>query len=395
VNTIIDRFLEEADRLDSLGDKASADRVDKAVKLATSGQHARAYLSLAAVAAKNEVVASLIGDLWSAASGGDIKALQNAALAASRLRSVSMAPTHAPNQRVIAAFDALESAMNRLPSVFTSQIAPIVDSIRGDVAGVLSPAASQNITNAAGKIVEALSPNKLLEYKRGLPMTTDAPTSKPEDNKEKAILDAIKVLRESVPEERIPKLLTTLKMTSSEAEAMAFLKKAPPPVKPTTPPAPVEPEKVAPAPEEKKPEKIISPITPEPTPAPVTPTVETTQYPTLKGVNGAIGLFDHAIDTYLITLVSSVSMDPEKMVELMDEIKGNFSRFLADRLSNTKSTSPMSAPALGKEAERIVKEFLSQEGLVKDVPEKILAKFSKTVGESVKLEAPMEPTSGA
>lgn len=385
MSTIIDRFFEEADRLDALGAKSDADKLDKAVKMAMSGQTARAYLSLARLGVKNEIVASLMGDLWNSATGGDIKALQSAAVAASRLKSVAMAPTHMMNQRVVDAFGVLEREFKKLPSVFSSQVGPLLESIRGDVGGTLTAEKSQKITNAAGKIIEALSPKRLIEYQKGLPATPEP--NKTEDNREKAILDAISNLRETnIPEERIPELLTKLKITNSTAEARAFLSKSPAKAVPTH-----QPEKITPAPVEKNPEKIISPAAPQKSaePAPIATPTNMPQYPILKGINGALGLFEQALDMYSITLVAMVTMDPEKMVELRDELRNRFKRFAADRLSNTQGTRPATILSVGKEAESLMNEFLSQEPLLKDVPKKALSNFSKEIGNSVRVEAPI------
>ena len=198
---ILDRFLEQSDRLDAEGERVAANTIDKAVLLARNGQNTKAYLILTKVASKNKVVATLVDEFRNLMNGVSIKSLQNAAHAASILESVSLVPTYLPNKKVGNAFLELDKAIRSLPPVFADELKPFIEAIRGDVNSPITPDVSQKISKAASMVREALSPNRLISYQKGLPMT---PTKK-HDPREKMVLDAISNLRETnIPEEQIP-----------------------------------------------------------------------------------------------------------------------------------------------------------------------------------------------
>ena len=382
---ILDRFLEQADRLDSDGERLAANTVSKAVVLAASGQKAKAYLILAKVASNNKVIATLLNEFRDLMSGVSIKSLQNTAHAASILESVALVPTYLPNRKVGSAFIELDKYVRGLPPAFADELKPFIESIRDDVNSPMTPELSHKISSAASRIRNALSPSRLIHYQKGLPM----PSSDP---KEKMVMDAISNLRETnIPEEQLPGLLTKLKITKSTEEALRYIEKSPPPVKPpeAKPPEPTEaepeptavPEKIRPAPESKEKEKIISPGSP-PTTEPVKP--PSPQYPSLKAVEGIMSILETCFEDNLIILVSSLTEDPEKMSSMQVPLRNAFLDFATDRISNTNTTDTASRIRVEKETEALVSEFLNLS--LKDLPKDTADAFSRSIGELVSLD---------
>jgi hypothetical protein len=377
--------------MDEAGLVRDANTVDKAVKLAMSGRPGRAYLVLSSVATRNKAMASLADDFRKLMSGVSISAIQNAAHAASVLESVSYTPTHLPSKKVQNAFIELQRAVSKLPEVFSNEIKPIIESIKGDAGGVLTPENSQKISNAAAEIRKSLSPNRLISYQKGLPMTPS------KDPKEKMVMDAIDSLRETnVPEDRIPGLLTKLRVTKSVEEANMFLAKAPPPAPavPAPAPAPVQPdqpEKIRPAEEKKEPEKIISPSKEQPKEEPEADP-NTTQYPTLKSVGSIMGVLEKAVSNQAFALAGRMTDDGEKATELEVQMVNLFLDFAAKRISNTKTTDEMTRTKVEIEVDALMNEFFEENKarfIDKDgnpLDKEDLQTFARIVAESVSLD---------
>jgi len=372
VRSVLERLQEEADRLDASGKLTEANKVDKAIRMATAGNCTRAFLSLAKTSRTNKVVASLMGEIRDLATGRSLKRLQQAAIAASLLESAANVPTHERSAKVAKAFKQLSSIVDGLPAAFSTEIKAVLGSIRNDVAGAMSPDAAQRISSAAARVRELLSPSRMLAYRKGL----DLPSM--DDPKKKAITEAITSMRDAnIPDDRIPGLLVSLKIADSPEEVQVVLRGMPR----------KEPE---PAPE--KPEAPTTPAAPSPAPTPKMPPPRsvTIEYPNLKAIPDALGLIERALDDYLITIVSMITMDPNEMSTIQDEMKRGLLEFSAERLSQAQQiANKPSRIRIGQEVSDIVNDYFKARP--QGIDQRATKGLAKTVGDSVKLEAHIGP----